>query len=114
MSYVAEINKMLESYNIVWKDLLFAFGIGFVVGFLLKILGRPFIYCVIAGGVLLFILQHYGLITIHEHAIRTLFGISGTISADQIMVVIKNFVLQNAVSVFAGCMAFIFGWKLAA
>lgn len=93
-------------------ELISGFMIGFLLGFALKMFGKPIIYTVIMLSVANYFLSYFGVIEFHSTTLLQMIGINEAPSLELIFSAITLWVSQHIVACISGVIGFLFGWRL--
>ncbi len=109
---VEETFNQLNLSNSSMTELGIALGIGFVVGFFLKKMGRPVIILLLVMALGLIALQYAGVITIDWLKIRTVFGMTATEQLNEIAQSWYAWGKVHLMMVISGVVGFLIGYNI--
>lgn len=103
--------KLNISVDTLGQTLLF-FGIGLIAGFLYNRIGRQLIYALIASVVLLLVLSHFDLISVHMDNFKALAGFSTNDTVGSVFELFGAWVKEHVAQVIAGVLGIWLGRKV--
>lgn len=110
-----KVDGYLKHINLTSKEIIqyvTIFGIGFLIGILLKRYGTIIISSIISVVLLIAILNYFNFITINTLTIKIFFNIQQVHSLDDFFIEIKTRISKNLVECLLALSSIILGFKL--
>lgn len=106
------LQAKLEGYPAYMADSIIFAPLGFLIGFLLKSLGRYLLVGLVIGVGLIWLADYFHLITLHQAEIQTFFGFPAFYSFNDFSKEASAWAQQHVAACVAFFIGFLVGWKL--